>query len=638
MMFRRLLLASVVGIALAGCPHPSRGSVTPAVPTGGDGAARNRFVEAQRVFEAARSDDRPDATGDAAPLDGATGADFLAIATRYAGDPIVPLANLYAGMALIREGDYAGAVAPLTAAREDDGGDPRVEQRATLMLGLTKTYLGDHAAARGLLAAGEAALDGAAERVEWHAAMAAAHADGPTPLDALPHYDAFFIDATAVERAYIVGAVEAIVAGAAERDVAAAWTAAEGRRGPAAAVLAYRLAAIAEAAGDAGRAQALRDGVLALRQSVGLPASASAVPAAASGGGDPDLLGAALPATGKGARVGELAQQGMVAAIRAPSDGGAMTIEQRAATGGDDAGAAMDALAAADVIGVVGPIDAAAVDAAAARAEALALPMLSLSPRPEERAAGEWVFHVMHSAEARARALARKAFDAGVTTFAVLAPDSGYGRAVTAAFTAEVTALGGKIVESDTYAADTKSFASAASKLGKGWDALLVPDQADKLELVAPALATAGLTVRALGAKAGTGRSIVLLSTAEGVAADFAIDAGRHCVGALLAPGFYPDTDDEAIGAFVRDYQRAFGGVPTAVEAYAFDAAQLVQRSGAAGRGDLRRKLSAVSQVGLTGTIRFAGSRRVDDGVMYEVVKVPAASGGAATYALRARR
>ncbi len=633
------MLASVVGVALAGCPHPTRGSVMPAVPTGGDGAARSRFVEAQRVFEAARSDDRPDVTGDAAPLDGATGADFLAIASTYADDPIAPLANLYAGMALVREGAFADAVAPLAAAREDDGGDRKIEQRATLMLGLAKTYLGDHTAARGLLVAGEVALDGDAERVEWHAAMAATHAAGPTPLEALSHYDAFYASATAVERAYIVAQVEALVAGAADADLETAWRAAEGRRGPAAASLAYRLAAVVEAAGDGGRARALRDGALALRQSVGLPTSASATPApSTAGGGDPGLLGAALPATGKGARVGELAQQGMVAAVRAGGDDGAITIDQRAATGADDAAASIDALAAAGVIGIVGPIDAAAVDAAAARAEALGVPMLSLSPRPEERAAGEWVFHVMHSAEARARALARKAVDGGVTTFAVLAPDSGYGRAVSAAFTAEVAALGGKVVETDTYAADTKSFASAASKLGKGWDALLVPDQADKLELLVPALATAGLPVRALGAKAGSSRSIVLLSTAEGVAADFLVDAGRHSLGALLAPGFYPDLDDEAIGAFVRGYQREFGGLPTAVEAYAFDAAQLVQRSGAAGRGDLRRKLAAAAQVGVTGTISFAGSRRTDDGVMYEVVKVAAASGGAVTYALRARR
>ena len=247
MLFRRLLLASVVGVALAGCPHPSRGSAMPAVPTGGDGAARSRFVEAQRVFEAARSDDRPDATGEVAPLDGASGADFLAIASKYADDPIAPLANLYAGMALLREAAYADAVAPLTAAREDDGGDRKIEERATLMLGLAKTYVGDHAAARGLLTAGEVALDGDAERVEWHAALAAAHADGPTPLEALSHYDAFYASATAVERAFIVAQVETLVAGAADAELETAWRAAEGRRGPAAASLAYRLAALAEA-------------------------------------------------------------------------------------------------------------------------------------------------------------------------------------------------------------------------------------------------------------------------------------------------------------------------------------------------------------------------------------------------------
>jgi ABC-type branched-subunit amino acid transport system substrate-binding protein len=622
MLLRPVVMALSVCVALAGCPRQTSGGVRPPVPTDGDRQARTRFLEAQRAFEA-----------DAGAIDAAA---FAEIAAEYPDDPIAPMANLYAGMAAKHGERYADAIAAFTAAAER-ADDERVVARATLLRGMSAVYVGDLAAARPALLAGEAALDGDAERVEWHACLAAALAAGPAPLEALPHYDAFFAAGSEVERAFVVGQVELLVAAADDAAAKTAWAGASARRGPSAAVLAYRMAAIADGAGDAAGAKAQRDGVFALRQAVGLPVSSTAA-APPAGGGDPGLLGAVLPGSGKQARVGELALQALALAVRAGGDddaGVGPSLEQRGAVSADETTRAVEALIDADAIAVLGAIDAAAVDAAGAVAEARSVPLVSLSPRPEERVRGEWVFHVMHSAEARARALARRAVAGGVTTFGVMAPDSGYGRAVAAAFVAEVEALGAKVVEQDTYAADTKSFASAASKLGKGWDALFIPDQADKLELAVPAIAAAGVAIRALGTKAGSGRSIILLSTAEGLATDFVADAGRHAVGALLAPGFYPDVDDAAIGRFVRAYQAEFSLMPTVVEAYAYDAAAIVLDVGATGRADLRAKLAGAAFKGVTGTVSFAGGLRADDGVLFEVEKT---ADTAAPYALRARR
>ena len=81
-----------------------------------------------------------------------------------------------------------------------------------------------------------------------------------------------------------------------------------------------------------------------------------------------------------------------------------------------------------------GPIAGASVAAVSQRARRAGLPMISLDPRPRASAPGT-LFHITHSAEARARALARWAYRNGVRDFAVLAPKSGYGRAVSAAFT-----------------------------------------------------------------------------------------------------------------------------------------------------------------------------------------------------------
>lgn len=69
--------------------------------------------------------------------------------------------------------------------------------------------------------------------------------------------------------------------------------------------------------------------------------------------------------------------------------------------------------------------------------------------------------------------------------FAILRPDSGYGGAVARAFAAEVAALGDELVTEVTYKPDTKSFAGIVKQLGGGWQAVFVPEAADKVELVA---------------------------------------------------------------------------------------------------------------------------------------------------------
>jgi ABC-type branched-subunit amino acid transport system substrate-binding protein len=265
----------------------------------------------------------------------------------------------------------------------------------------------------------------------------------------------------------------------------------------------------------------------------------------------------------------------------------------------------------------------------AARAASAGVSLLSLASRPEERASGRYVFHVMHSAEARARALARRAYARGVRKFAVLAPDSGYGRAVSGAFTAELARLGATLVITQTYPADTKSFAAVAKKLSGSWQAVFVPEQSDKLELIAPALAVAGLVPRPYGEKkAPGGRPIVLMSTAEGLKDGFANDAGRNSIGAMLAPGFYPDAADPVAHTFVERFTLAHGHAPGAIDAYAYDAAQLVAATGASNRGQVADGLPGMRLAGVTGELAFdANHRRSDDGVIYTVLPADDGSG-----------
>jgi branched-chain amino acid transport system substrate-binding protein len=389
------------------------------------------------------------------------------------------------------------------------------------------------------------------------------------------------------------------------------------------ALLADRVAATRAAAGDRDLATRARGLGADARRALGLPDVGGDVAPADAGPVAVGRLGAIVAQSGKQARVGAQIVAGLH--VGAASVGaGAPAIAIVDAEGGAAADA-VASLAGGDSLAIIGPADAASVDAASARAGDVGVPLLSLSPRPEERkGGGRWVFHLMHSAEARARALARRAHAAGVRRFAILRPDSGYGTAVGRAFAAEVAALGDELVVEVTYKPDTKSFAGIVKKLDGSWQAVFVPEAADKVELVAPALAAAGLIARPAGTKkVSGGRPIVLLSTLEGAGEPYVREAGRYSAGALFAPGYFPGAVDDLGLAFERQYLAAIGKPPTAVDAYAFDGVRAIAAlvaAGARGRDDLARRLGSAQLDGVTGAIGFdADHRRKDDGVIYTV-------------------
>jgi ABC-type branched-subunit amino acid transport system substrate-binding protein len=231
---------------------------------------------------------------------------------------------------------------------------------------------------------------------------------------------------------------------------------------------------------------------------------------------------------------------------------------------------------------------------------------------------------MMHSAEARARVLARRAVAAGIKRVAVLRPETGYGTAVARAFATELAAAGGELAVEVAYPADTRSFAPQVKKLTGTWQGVFVPDQAERLALVAPSLAAGGFIARPPGTRRAVGgRPVVLLSTAEGAGEAWVREAARYADGAMLAPGWFPGALDEAGLEFERLYFEATGKSPTAVDAYAYDALRLVARAAVAGggRAELARRMASAQGDGVTGAVRFdAAHRRADDGVVYTVV------------------
>jgi ABC-type branched-subunit amino acid transport system substrate-binding protein len=616
-------IAIVTALVAMGC-HGKREVLGPGVPASSDPVAKARFNEAKAKF---LEDSKVSAE------------EFKRLIEDFPHDPIVPLAEVYAGYAQIKAHKFADADVQLTKAMASP--DLLTHAKAQLFLAIAKNYEGDPATAWRLLTSlGEGAanncydngsscppfvrpfnlLDTDDERGEYLAAYAYS-----APNDA--GFEAFeslwTMAVTPVERSAMVTRIEEICATLTTEQLQRAYR--SYRHGPTWAIAGSQLAVRADQTGETAAAAKLRAEVADVRVKIGLSRTiAGTAVGITPGGGNPGLVGAVVP-LGTQNRIADAAVAGLGLAAGAPNGSGVAAIEVRPAGDKAEGEHAVDELAGKNVIAIIGPIEGSVVDAAGGRAEGLGVPMISLATAADQRLKGRFVFHIRHSAEARARTLAQRALAKGVHTFAVFAPENGYGKAVTAAFVDQIQKGGGTITKTVTYAKDTKSFASKAKELGtQGWQAVFVPDTAAQLALAAPAIAAAGNVPKAMPfpKKVLGGRPILLLSTAEDLSNDFLTSAGRHAEGALFAPGFYPDDADPIVKPFIDKFVMAYGHVPGAGEAYAYDAAQLVVAGAANDRAGLATAIARGQLAGVTGTVSFdVDHHRSDAGIVYTVVE-----------------
>lgn len=338
----------------------------------------------------------------------------------------------------------------------------------------------------------------------------------------------------------------------------------------------------------------------------------------------PGRIAVLAPLSGSSRIVGDVILRSLLILPRAPGAADLLPVDSASADA--SAGLARDPA----ILGAFG-VAVAAADTTTAAAD---LPFIALDERAPAGAHG---FAIVHGTEARAAVLARHALVTGCRRIALLAPEAALAASAAARFTELVAAGGGAIVARVGYPPDARAFTVQARALrATPFDALLVLDDADRLELIAPALAAADLwatprpraapgsavAAGAAGAPANARRPFLLLSTARGLSPQLLRAAGRYVQGAVLAPGFFAADDEPAAADFVARYRAAYAQDPGAVAAYAYDAAALLQRalSGAADRLALARAIAGAGYLGVTGPVRFDGARlRADDPPLYVV-------------------
>lgn len=296
-------------------------------------------------------------------------------------------------------------------------------------------------------------------------------------------------------------------------------------------------------------------------------------------------VGAILPLSGRARKVGELALRGLMLAANLPPSG-PMTVDAPQLLVRDDGGDPRRAADAVDelvnmhhVSAIIGPLDRSSAKAAAERASDLGVPLILLTPASGLTDASRFVFQALPTAAAETRTLVGFAAGHHLRRVAILHPDNGFGLGMAKLFEEAASQNDGvNVTATQAYPASETAFGKHIAQLAKHrFDALFVPDSSQRVALLAPALAAAGLWSTALGQEpSGRGRGIQLLVPSVGFNGNLAARSGRYLQGAAFTTPYAENSSDPAAQSFADRYRAQFGSEPNTISAVAHDAYKLV--------------------------------------------------------------
>jgi branched-chain amino acid transport system substrate-binding protein len=349
-------------------------------------------------------------------------------------------------------------------------------------------------------------------------------------------------------------------------------------------------------------------------------------------------VGVVLPLSGRYGPFGELVRRGMELALQVHEKNASSPVKFIFRDAGADPTKTVDAVSdlaeEEGVMAVAGPLTGAASMAAADKAQKERVPMLSLSPRDALPEVGDYIFRDSLTARQQVKALVKYAMEnRGMGTFAILYPENKLGQDMADLFTREVERRGGHIAAAQSYAEDATDFGrqikllkgenpdepeppappggaagTEKAKPSLGFDALFIPDYADRVGLIAPQLAFYGIEgLPLLGINGWNSPDLIRL-------------AGRYVEGAVFVDGFFRSSPNPTVKGFVSLYFEKYGEEPTILEAQGFDVADillsLLDNPEIHSRDDLRQALAGLQNYpGVTGASSFDSDGDVEKGL-----------------------
>ena len=400
------------------------------------------------------------------------------------------------------------------------------------------------------------------------------------------------------------------------------------RDNPLSAALLLRLAKVAQ---ESGQREAARKWASTLKER--FPGSPEAAAADRLLAGSKVVLGCLLPLTGQLSNIGFRVQRGMeLAAKRAPVE---LVFKDTHTDAGTAAGLTRDLAQDENVLAVLGPLSSSVAQSAAEAAQAAGLPLVALSQKDGLTQTGTWIFQAFLTPRQQVRALVRQAMAMGIKRYAMLYPESSYGRTFSQNFQDEVKAQGGEVAAA-SYSPGSQEFGPTLTSLAAeikppaegapGPLALFIPDDAATVAAIASSLAGTPLAGAQL---LGTN----LLHNANTPEAQTAA-----LQGVIFPDAFFAGDPNPAVQKFIAAYRQQYGEEPDYLATQGYVVMSLMARVAASHTALSRAALPQIL-LGLKGSSDlpwFQGfnSQREEDPALYlltmtggTIQMVPSATG-----------
>jgi branched-chain amino acid transport system substrate-binding protein len=289
--------------------------------------------------------------------------------------------------------------------------------------------------------------------------------------------------------------------------------------------------------------------------------------------GDALLLGVATSLTGGQATFGISTRNGVDLAIKEINAAGGVKGKQLAMRVYDTQGRPEEAAQAVTrlitqdkVILILGDVASSNSLAMAQKAQPAGVPMITpSSTNPAVTEIGDHIFRVCFIDPFQGFVMAKFAREnLKANKVAVLQDNkSAYSIGLTEVFTRKFAEMGGKVTTTESYSQGDSDYRAQLTAIKKAApDAIYVPGYYSEVGVIARQAKELGLNVPLLGGDGWDSEKLYELG-------------GSAIQGSYFSNHYSPDNPDPRIQKFVNDYKAAYGGVPDALAALAYDAAKV---------------------------------------------------------------
>ena len=361
----------------------------------------------------------------------------------------------------------------------------------------------------------------------------------------------------------------------------------------------------------------------------------------------PEAIGCLLPLNGSFALYGQEVLNGVQLALtRVTQQGLSIQLIVKDTRGSaEEAASLVQELAAAHkVIAVIGPLASRSALSAAKKAQQIGVPIITLTQREGITAEGDMVFQNFLTPAMEVERLVHKATrEMGLSRFAILYPDTAYGRTLMNLFWDKVEEGGGSVTAIESYKPEETDFAVEIKKMvglhyprpesvvqallekkhlldqmgveiGPStekepepiidFDAVFIPDNAQKVSLIAPQFPFHKVfRVRFLG-------------TSLWQSPELMEHAAEYLQGAVFPSGFSAESDSPRVKEFVALYRKTYDAEPGILAAAGYDTlmflSHVLVKDAPKTRQDFQRAMRTSNDfTGISGRMVFNDRREV---------------------------